>query len=79
MSTKIEWTDETWNPLRGCTRVSEGCKNCYAEGVAARFSGDGLAYAGLAKRVKRPDGRSEARAGRLLDGIEHSAFPEVTA
>jgi protein gp37 len=29
--TKIEWTDETWNPTTGCTKVSQGCKNCYAE------------------------------------------------
>lgn len=36
--TGIEWTDSTWNPIRGCSRVSEGCRNCYAEGVAARFS-----------------------------------------
>lgn len=35
---KIEWTDHTWNPVRGCTRVSEGCRHCYAEGIAARFS-----------------------------------------
>ena len=28
---KIEWTDETWNPVTGCTKVSQGCKNCYAE------------------------------------------------
>jgi protein gp37 len=45
----IEWTDATWNPLRGCTRVSEGCRNCYAERVAARFSGPGQPYEGLAK------------------------------
>lgn len=44
----IEWTDATWNPLRGCTRVSEGCRNCYAERVAARFSGPGQPYEGLA-------------------------------
>lgn len=36
--TKIQWTDRTWNPVRGCSRVSEGCRNCYAERVAARFS-----------------------------------------
>ena len=46
----IEWTEATWNPARGCTRVSEGCRNCYAEGIAARFSGPGLAYEGLATR-----------------------------
>jgi protein gp37 len=37
MPTTIEWTDETWNPTRGCSRVSEGCRNCYAERHAARF------------------------------------------
>jgi len=43
----IEWTDATWNPLRGCARVSDGCRNCYAEKVAARFSGPGMPYEGL--------------------------------
>lgn len=47
----IEWTDKTWNPIRGCTRVSEGCRNCYAEKVAARFSKPGQAYHGLAHFV----------------------------
>lgn len=45
--TGISWTDATWNPIRGCSRVSAGCVNCYAESVAARFSAPGLAYAGL--------------------------------
>ncbi len=49
-STGIAWTDATWNPVRGCTRVSEGCRNCYAEKIAARFSGHGQPYAGLATR-----------------------------
>ncbi len=35
--TKIEWTDATWNPVRGCTKVSPGCKHCYAETFAERF------------------------------------------
>lgn len=35
--TSIEWTDRTWNPTRGCSRVSEGCRHCYAERMAARF------------------------------------------
>ena len=34
---KIEWTDATWNPVRGCSRISEGCRNCYAERMAVRF------------------------------------------
>ncbi|HEV7523031.1 MAG TPA: phage Gp37/Gp68 family protein [Candidatus Angelobacter sp.] len=48
-NSSIEWTDATWNPIRGCTRVSDGCRNCYAERVAIRFSGKGQAYDGLAK------------------------------
>lgn len=35
--TKIEWTDARWNPITGCTKVSQGCKNCYAETIAKRF------------------------------------------
>src|ERR1051326_8491945 len=36
---KIEWTDATWNPVRGCTKISQGCKHCYAETFAERFRG----------------------------------------
>jgi protein gp37 len=43
----IEWTDATWNPVSGCSRVSAGCQHCYAERVAARFSGAGQPYEGL--------------------------------
>lgn len=45
MSTGIEWTDETWNPTRGCSRISPGCKNCYAERQAIRQRNAG--YKGL--------------------------------
>jgi protein gp37 len=45
---KIEWTDRTWNVSRGCSRVSEGCRNCYAERMAARFSGPGAPFHGFA-------------------------------
>jgi protein gp37 len=38
-TTKIEWTDRTWNPVTGCTKVSRGCDHCYAEGIARRFAG----------------------------------------
>jgi protein gp37 len=47
-NSNIEWTDSTWNPVRGCSKVSAGCQNCYAMAVAARFSGKGLPYEGLA-------------------------------
>ena len=36
---KIEWTDATWNPITGCTKVSPGCAHCYAETFAKRFRG----------------------------------------
>ncbi|MDI9379758.1 MAG: phage Gp37/Gp68 family protein [Verrucomicrobiota bacterium] len=39
MSTNIEWTDATWNPVTGCTKVSQGCKHCYAERMATRLAG----------------------------------------
>src|SRR5664279_2753823 len=35
----IEWTDATWNPVRGCSKVSAGCKNCYAETFSERWRG----------------------------------------
>src|SRR5260370_25452287 len=35
----IEWTDAAWNPVRGCTKISQGCKKCYAETFAERFRG----------------------------------------
>lgn len=48
MSTKIEWTDETWNPIAGCNDVSEGCRNCYARKMAGRLEAMGVAkYKGL--------------------------------
>ncbi len=37
--TRIEWTDATWNPIRGCTKISPGCAHCYAETFAERFRG----------------------------------------
>ncbi len=53
--TKIEWSEITWNPVRGCSRISPGCGGaageggCYAERTAARFSGPGMPYAGLVR------------------------------
>ena len=38
-NSKIEWTETTWNPVRGCTKISPGCKHCYAETFAERFRG----------------------------------------
>lgn len=38
-NSSIEWTDATWNPVRGCTKISPGCKHCYAETFAERWRG----------------------------------------
>jgi protein gp37 len=39
---KIEWTEQTWNPSAGCTKISSGCKNCYAETMAIRLQAMGI-------------------------------------
>lgn len=48
----IEWTDRTWNPVRGCSVIDSGCINCYAMKQAHRFSGEGKPYHGLTKQTK---------------------------
>lgn len=50
--TSIQWTEETWNPLRGCSVVSPGCTNCYAMRQAHRYSGKGMPYEGLTKLTR---------------------------
>lgn len=72
MDSKIEWTEATWNPIRGCTRVSEGCRNCYAEAIAGRFSKPGQAYHRLAKMTSlgaRWTGRADLIEKRLFDPL----------
>ncbi len=58
MSTKspIEWTESTWNPVTGCTKISDGCKNCYAEKLAKRLKAMGQAnYKNGFKLTLQPD------------------------
>jgi protein gp37 len=80
-STKISWTDATWNPIRGCSRVSEGCRNCYAERIAARFSKPGQAYHGFAQVVAprdlldRAGGRRDGWTRKVAIVGEHIADP----
>jgi protein gp37 len=72
--TGISWTDATWNPVRGCSRVSEGCRHCYAESIAARFSGPGQPYEGLAKIGVRT-GHHPKWTGEVRFIPEHLADP----
>lgn len=58
---KIEWTEETWNPTTGCTKVSAGCKNCYAEAMANRLKAmgvpgyeNGFEFSILPERLEQP-------------------------
>ena len=66
-STSIEWTDATWGPTRGCSRVSPGCQRCYAERIAGRFCGPGKPYEGFASGGKW--------TGKLSLVTEHLADP----
>lgn len=58
---KIEWTEQTWNPTTGCTKVSAGCKNCYAETMAKRLQAmgtpgyeNGFEFSLMPYRLKQP-------------------------
>jgi protein gp37 len=50
-TTKIEWCDRVWNPVRGCSVISPGCHHCYAMRQAHRFSKAGLPFEGLTKQT----------------------------
>ena len=67
---KIEWTERTWNPFRGCTRVSEGCRNCYAERLAARFGQDKGPYEGFSQFIEKADGTKEPRWTGKVEVLE---------
>jgi protein gp37 len=68
-NSKIEWTDATWNPIRGCTRKSEGCRHCYAERMAARFCDPGQPYHGFAERTPG-GGRWTGKVALVPDKID---------
>lgn len=58
--TKIEWTEQTWNPITGCTKISEGCVNCYAEKMSNRLKSMGLEkYADGFKLTLHPEKLTE--------------------
>jgi protein gp37 len=60
-NSKIEWTEETWNPTTGCDKISSGCKNCYAEVMAIRLKAmgaigyeNGFEFSIMSERLKQP-------------------------
>ncbi len=68
-NSKISWTGSTWNPIRGCSRVSSGCKNCYAERVAHRYNKPGMWADGLTViRSGRPGW--SGRVDRIPDKLD---------
>ncbi len=64
---KIEWTDVTWNPVTGCTPVSEGCKNCYAR-----------TFAGKVERNERSPIRAGVRFKALAGSTRYPVEMEKT-
>lgn len=68
-SSSIEWTETTWNPVRGCSRISPGCEHCYAERLAHRFSGEGGPYEGLTT-VGRKGPRWSGRVRLVEDAVD---------
>lgn len=63
----IEWTGDTWNPIVGCSRISDGCKNCYAETMTKRLAAMGLPkYQGLLNEQGRFNGETRFDEDALL-------------
>lgn len=67
--TSIEWTDATWNPITGCSRVSKGCENCYAERLAATRLRDHPSRAGLTDANGRWNGKLRFNADWLAQPL----------
>ncbi|HSV65832.1 MAG TPA: phage Gp37/Gp68 family protein [Mycobacteriales bacterium] len=61
----IEWTDSTWNPVTGCTKVSPGCDHCYAERITTRFQGPG-AFGTVTTHPDRLSQPARWRTGRRV-------------
>jgi protein gp37 len=73
-NSNIDWTDSTWNPIRGCSPVSPGCKNCYAAKVAQRFSGPGKPFEGLV-RINAQGKRTDEWSGKITFAENHLLDP----
>ena len=64
-TTRISWTESTWNPVDGCSIISPGCTNCYAQAIAHRFGGEGQPYHGLTNDHGKWNGRIRFHPERL--------------
>ena len=80
---KIEWTEQTWNPVTGCTKISAGCKNCYAEVMAKRLQAAGVAGYESGFEVSLHPGRLNQPLGRktatmyFVNSMSDLFHPEV--
>ncbi|MEZ4632560.1 MAG: phage Gp37/Gp68 family protein [Deinococcales bacterium] len=75
--TGIEWTDKTWNPTTGCTKVSPGCKHCYAEAITKRFKNNfpqGFQFSLHPERLNEP--RKWRKASRVFVNSMSDLFHE---
>lgn len=82
---KIEWTEQTWNPSAGCTKISSGCKNCYAETMATRLQAmgvegyeNGFKFNPVPSRLNDPFKRKKATVYFVnsMSDIFHENMPE---
>lgn len=85
-NTKIEWTERTWNPTTGCTKISPGCKHCYAEVMAKRLQAmgtpgyeNGFRLTTLPKRLDEPLKRKTPTTYFVnsMSDLFHEAVPEA--
>lgn len=83
---RIEWTEQTWNPVVGCTKISPGCKNCYAETMARRLKAmgapgyeNGFALTLLPQRLGDPFKRSKPTVYFLnsMSDLFHDSVPDA--
>lgn len=83
MASKIEWTDETWNPVVGCDLVSPGCTNCYAMKMAGRLEAMAdaeMAKTGAAGPLARYQGTTrKTKVGPVWTGLINAAPDDVIA
>jgi len=69
--TSIQWADATWNPTRGCSRISRGCQLCYAERIAARFGTRGTEDVGFDIPASKPTGPAFEGFAEMRNGQPH--------